>query len=67
MKRFSPQKTQAAAARILGVSEEGLDDATDAFKDTSSQMRSELSMEIAALEDLIKQKDKEGEKVEELN
>ena len=30
-------------------------------------MRSELSMEIAALEDLIKQKDKEGEKVEELN
>ena len=111
------QKTQAAAARILGVSEEaaalatgklktqilllqsamtfgfalaihgiislivrltsksntaseaveGLDDATDAFKDTSSQMRSELSMEIAALEDLIKQKGKEGEKVEELN
>ncbi|MDY3963824.1 MAG: hypothetical protein SOY98_05940 [Candidatus Cryptobacteroides sp.] len=44
-----------------------MDDATDAFKDTSSQMRSELSMEIAALEDLIKQKDKEGEKVEELN
>ena len=111
------QKTQAAAARILGVSEEaaafatgklktqilllqsamtfglamaiqgiislivrftsksntatesveGLDDATDAFKNTSSQMRSELSMEIVALEDLIKQKGKEGEKVEELN
>lgn len=111
------QKTQAAAARILGVSEEAaafatgklktqilllqsamtfglalaiqaiislivrftsksntaseaveeLDDATDAFKNTSSQMRSELSMEIVALEDLIKQKGKEGEKVEELN
>ncbi|MGM9740954.1 MAG: hypothetical protein ACI3ZP_10165 [Candidatus Cryptobacteroides sp.] len=110
-------KTQAAAARILGVSEEAaafatgklktqilllqsamtfglalaiqaiislivrftsksntaseavkeLDDATDAFKNTSSQMRSELSMEIVALEDLIKQKGKEGEKVEELN
>lgn len=111
------QKTQAAAARILGVSEEAaalatgklktqilllqsamtfglalaiqgiislivrftsksntateaveeLDDATDAFKNTSSQMRSELSMEIVALEDIIKQKGKEGEKVEELN
>ncbi len=46
---------------------EDLGEAEDAFKNTSSQMRSELSMEIVALEDLIKQKGKEGEKVEELN
>ena len=59
--------------RFIGRSKEAadavdeVDEAVDAYRQTSSEMRSQLAMEIVELEDLIKKKKSEGEKVDELN
>lgn len=44
-----------------------IDEAADAYKQTASQMRAELAMQVTELEDLVKHKGKEQAKVEELN
>lgn len=46
---------------------EEMDEATDAFKRTASEARSELAMQTVALQDLIKSKGDEKEAVDELN
>lgn len=46
---------------------EEMDEASDAFKRTASEARSELAMQTVALQDLIKSKDDEKEAVDELN
>lgn len=44
-----------------------MDEATDAFKRTASEARSELAMQTVALQDLIKSKGNERDAVDELN
>ena len=46
---------------------EEMDEASDAFKRTASEARSELAMQTVALQDLIKSKGEEKEAVDELN
>ena len=46
---------------------EEMDEASDAFKRTASEARSELAMQTVALQDLIKSKGDEKEAVDELN
>ena len=54
------------ASEAAGGMEE-MDEATDAFKRTASEARSELAMQTVALQDLIKSKGNEKEAVDELN
>ena len=46
---------------------ETVDEATEAFKQASSDARSELAMEVVALENMIKKKELAADKVAELN
>lgn len=54
------------ASEAAGGMEE-MDEATDAFKRTASEARSELAMQTVALQDLIKSKGNERDAVDELN
>ena len=54
------------ASEAAGGMEE-MDEATDSFKRTASDTRSALAMQTVALEELIKSKGNESEKVAELN
>ena len=54
------------ASEAAGGMEE-MDEATDSFKRTASDVRSELAMQTVALEELIKSKGNESEQVAELN
>lgn len=55
--------SSSAAAGALGETEE----ATSAYKDAASAARAEIAKDIVAIEDLVKSKGQEGEKVAELN